>query len=196
MYVLKCGQGMAEHAGRRSPDAGIPNPAGRSDRSPRRRRHPGGRYSDRRRSDGQPGFFNRGIPAGSQTAGQPCLRGNHHCGGSLHDRSPAELRPEPLRPDRGHDRALGADEVSGGKQGRQSGGQTGAVHLCGQPAQPYPDPERHPRLVGADGGFLLRLKACHAACRTVCHARGWPGAYHGEGREVSGNHRPGGYHCV
>ncbi|GEM_PF-671827 len=109
---------------------------------------------------------------------------------------PANFRPEPLRPDRGHDRAFGADEVGDGKQGCQSGGQTGAIHLCGQSAQPYPDPERYPRLIGADGGFLLCLKACHAACRTVCHARSRPGAYHREGREVSGNHRPGGYHCV
>ena len=117
VYVSECRPRLVEHAGWRSVDPSIPNPAGGSDCGPYRRCHPGGRYGDRRRSDGQPGFFNRGIPAGGQTAGRPCLRGNHHSGGFLYDRGPANLRTEPLRSDCRHDRTLGADEIGRGKQG-------------------------------------------------------------------------------
>ena len=57
-------------------------------------------------------------------------------------------------------------------------------------------PQRHPRHLLPDGGFLLRAQALHAAGRAFRHARVRQLPHHRQGRQVSGSAVQGRYHRV
>ena len=72
-------------------------------------------------------------------------------------------------------RALGAGRQAGAMVFGRNGG-----HLSAHP-------QRHPRHLLPDGGFLLRAQALHAAGRAFRHARVRQLPHHRQGRQVSGS---------
>ena len=180
--VPPCGPGVAENRGRGGAGSHRPGKARRPGAGSGRRRHPPGRRGGGGGGHRQPGLPHRRVRPRGQAFRRRSLR--RHCGGGgrVHPGGEAGHRPGPLRPDRGDDSALRADEVRRRGQGVQSGGQAGALHLCREPAEPGPHPERDPGPVGAHGGLLLRPEAGHAPGGALRHAGGGTGAHHCQGR--------------
>ena len=105
-------------------------------------------------------------------------------------------RFQPLRQDRGHDRGIRKAQVQHREPCAGAGRQAGAMVSGRNGGHLSAHPQRHPRHLLPDGGFLLRAQALHAAGRAFRHARVRQLPHHRQGRQVSGSAVSGRHYCV
>ena len=89
-----------------------------------------------------------------------------------------------------------SEKLTAGTENLAAGRPLGAVVPCRYGGYLRLYPQRHPRHLHFDGGFLLCAEAFHATGGALCHAGVWGIPHHRKGRQVSGSAGKGGHHRV